>query len=286
MILVHLTGGLGNQLFQYAAACSLAHLHGTEVVLDLSFYGHTRRGVTPRTFELDNYPITARLANSRETYWARLSTGKISKIFPVPGPWRVYKENEGVFNDRMLSLPDNSLLDGYWQSERYFSAIPQIIRSQFRYNAAMTSGEENVASIMRNANSVFIHVRRGDYVNNPSTNAMHCVCSLLYYLEAIDTISRRIPDPVFFVFSDDMEWATANLDIKYPCHFMDSGPKNNACGDLRLMSLCKHGIIANSSFSWWGAWLIDNSAKVIIAPKKWFNTSESDYITPDSWIRL
>jgi hypothetical protein len=184
-------------------------------------------------------------------------------------------------------LGDNTYLDGYWQSEKYFRSIEKIIRSECRVKGAPSEINKNFADKIQSVNAVSIHVRRGDYVTDEKTNAYHGVCDKDYYRQAIDHLTASLDDPYFFVFSDDMAWTKANLSTgSQPAEYIDH---NTGAGheDLRLMYLCKHHIIANSSFSWWGAWLNDHAGKKIIAPKKWFQPPiTNNDIIPEGWITL
>ncbi|HET6995265.1 MAG TPA: alpha-1,2-fucosyltransferase, partial [Chitinophagaceae bacterium] len=139
---------------------------------------------------------------------------------------------------------------------------------------------------IRSVNAVSIHVRRGDYVNDKETNAVHGVCSIDYYREAINRLSGEISEPRFYIFSDDMDWARANLPISPHLAVYVDNNQMASHEDLRLMSSCKHHIIANSSFSWWGAWLSDYAGKKVIAPRNWFRTLENKDIIPNGWITL
>jgi hypothetical protein len=145
-----------------------------------------------------------------------------------------------------------------------------------------------IAEQISRVNSVSLHVRRGDYVANLKVAAIHGLCSKEYYASAIKFISKKVERPHFFVFSDDINWVENNFKINYPCTYINQNFSNESYNDLRLMSLCQHNIIANSSFSWWGAWLNCNSEKIVIAPKKWFANSDKrcDDLIPEKWVRL
>jgi hypothetical protein len=132
-----------------------------------------------------------------------------------------------------------------------------------------------------------MHVRRGDYASNPKTGATHGLCSLDYYEEAIRYISERVEQPIFFIFSDDINWVKCNLKVDFPCQYVDHNKSMESFNDMRLMSLCQHHIIANSSFSWWGAWLNPGQKKIVIAPRRWFlNSNNVEDLYPASWVRL
>jgi hypothetical protein len=153
----------------------------------------------------------------------------------------------------------------------------------------MSSPNEEMAHrIGGEESAVSIHVRRGDYVSDAGTNRFHGTCSVDYYHDAVDRISGFAPASHFFVFSDGIDWAKENLRLRQPVTYVDFNDGEKNYEDLRLMSLCKHHIIANSSFSWWGAWLNPNPDKIVIAPKKWFNdpSINTDDLIPNSWLRL
>ncbi|HXE95465.1 MAG TPA: alpha-1,2-fucosyltransferase [Dongiaceae bacterium] len=289
MIIVKLIGGLGNQMFQYAAARSLSLRHGTELKLDLFFLEGEQVGNTPRKFELDNFCITAEKASRWEVSSmsgrgsSRLAT-TCARLFQRAAGYTDYREKFFHFDPRVSTLPDNVYLEGYWQSERYFADIGDIIRKEFMVTPPLTGRNLELACEIQSVNSVSLHVRRGDYVTEEKT---HGVCDIEYYRKAEERVAQELGNPEFFVFSDDPEWVASNLKLRHPARYI----RNNGGmphEDLRLMSLCRHNIIANSSFSWWGAWLNDNPGKSVFAPREWFrdkryNTAD---ILPESWIKL
>jgi hypothetical protein len=197
----------------------------------------------------------------------------------------VIAERHFHFDPRILDLPGNVYLDGYWQSEKYFKDIESIIRSEFIVKTMSDPANEAMSERICGTESVSVHVRRKDYVSDSATSRIHGGCSLAYYYAAAERIARAVAEPHFFVFSDDAQWARENLDLKYPTTFVThNGPDKNY-EDLRLMTLCNHHIVANSTFSWWGAWLSINPDKMVIAPRKWFAESDLDCrdLIPDSW---
>lgn len=155
-----------------------------------------------------------------------------------------------------------------------------------KYKSDVTN--EQVAQNILSVNAVSLHVRRGDYVSNLTINQFHGTCSLEYYNQAIAQIAKKVETPHFFVFSDDPEWVKSNLKIDYSITIVDHNNADKNYEDIRLMSLCKHHIIANSSFSWWGAWLCRNPNKIVIAPLKWFNDKSINTtdLIPDGWIKI
>lgn len=295
MIIVRLMGGLGNQMFQYAAARRLALRHATEVALDLSCYDRYPGVDTPRRYELDKLKVKARIATSLELaeiggvgltaplrirMFIRRLTGKgLCKNF--------YSEDSKGFCRQVLTLPDNSYLSGYWQSEQYFKDVADVLRSDFQVHAAPDRRNRKIASEIRRSEAVAIHFRRGDYVENPHTAAFHGVPSPEYYQNAIELIRQKVENPHLFIFSDDPAWVRENLTFPIPATIVDHNPPEQGYEDLRLMSLCRHAVIANSSFSWWGAWLITFPGKLVIAPQRWFADGRATPdLLPNSWVTL
>tara|TARA_B100000963_G_scaffold361238_1_gene395705 strand:+ start:797 stop:1660 length:864 start_codon:yes stop_codon:yes gene_type:complete len=287
MIVVRLYGGLGNQLFQYATARRLTKNLRTDLVLDISSLEKTVTGITTREYELWRYPIRARLLSSNEKRTAKLFTNKILKRLPLQRPWSLQKEKYYHFDPRILNLGDNIYLDGYWQSHKYFKDVEDTIRLELTTKEPMGIADQSVfKDICANA-SVALHVRRGDYVSVENVAQTHGVCSLKYYQNAIDFMKKKVKNPKFFIFSDDPDWVRENIFTGSSTFYVDHNGPDTAFQDLRLISLCRHQIIANSSFSWWGAWLNSNSKKFVIAPRTWFlDARDTRDMCPENWIKL
>jgi hypothetical protein len=184
-------------------------------------------------------------------------------------------------------LPISSYLVGYWQSEKYFVKHKEVIRQELTFKNELSPENLATASSLLKTASVSLHVRRGDYVSSQATNDVHGVCTLDYYRNAISHMARSVESPRFFIFSDDINWVKANLQLDFPCEYIANNVGANSYVDMRLMSMCKHNIIANSSFSWWGAWLNSNPNKIVIAPKKWFAKALStEDLIPAKWVVL
>ncbi|MES2535055.1 MAG: alpha-1,2-fucosyltransferase [Pseudomonadota bacterium] len=287
MIIVGLYGGLGNQLFQYAVARRLAHFRKVELVVDTSWYDTVHENVTPRKYEMSQYRIEARGMSTAEIFSRALFTHRILKRLPLPRRLKLVREKSFPFDPRILTLPDNVYLDGYWQSPKYFDDIRDILLEELTPLEALSEADEAVAAKIRASNAVSIHVRRGDYVSLASAAQTHGLCSLDYYKSAVSQLQRRVQAPVFFVFSDDPEWTSANLHFDSPTVYVNHNGPDKAFQDLRLMSFCQHQIIANSSFSWWGAWLNRNPGKIVIAPEKWFaDRSDTQDLYPPAWEKI
>ncbi len=281
-------GGLGNQLFQYAAARSLAQRLRTELVLDPYWFSHPVPGETARSLELDKYPVKLRIAEADEQYRWRWLRGRVGRYLPLFSSTRLVRERGFGFNESIHQAKANSYLLGFWQSERYFAEIRETLQRELTPLAPPSQRDEVLLQAMTAGNAVSVHVRRGDYVSSASANAFHGVCSPDYYERAIQHVTARVKSPILFIFSDDPDWTRANIGTGgCPAHYVNHNTAPDAFQDLRLMSRCKHHIIANSSFSWWGAWLASHPDQIVVAPTQWFR---ADRPTPDlipaHWIRL
>lgn len=295
MIIVKLQGGLGNQMFQYAIGRRLSLLKQSTLKLDLSFLNdkNPTAHYTIRNYELDPYNLVCDFSKYVETehfYRSNL----LSKIKRKLGSLMLVNEKGYKFNPEILELKGNIYLNGYWQSEKYFEAIRSNLLSEFSLQNSLLNKLESDKSLKRikelinSTNSVSVHFRRGDYVSDAVTSQFHGTCSINYYQNAIKQIATQISNPHFFLFTDDPDWVKSQKIIE---DFQTTlAVTSNMHLDMYLMSLCKHNIIANSSFSWWGAWLNRNEDKLVIAPKTWYAKDElnqqSQDLIPQNWIRL
>jgi hypothetical protein len=282
-------GGLGNQMFQYAAGRRLAYFHNTDLFLDVTWFSSQAL----RKYELDVFKINAAIARldfQKNVSFSRKDRVRlgIRKLFTGETVIQYVKEESFNFHEKVLSLPDNSYLDGYWQSEKYFAEIADSICKELSFVNQPSKINKKLLDDIKSSNSVSLHVRRGDYISNPKNMEIHGVLGAEYYRESLNLINENVIEPEIFVFSDDIVWAKENLIMDLPVHFIDQNRAENDHEDLRLMSNCKHHIIANSSFSWWGAWLSTNPKKFVIAPKKWFNLSNKNIkdLIPASWHQI
>jgi len=287
MIITRLRGGLGNQMFQYAAGRRLAYTQNTVLKLDTTAFIDT----SLRKFELSSLNIKASIARADEIQ--TFTKNGIPSFLPFL-PARLYanrniiRERQFHFDSDIMRLRDNVYLDGYWQSEKYFTDIQELIKSDFTFCKLPSASDTDLIQQIQSCNSISLHIRRGDYVTNLHTHDFHGVCTLDYYYTCINRLSEQIEHPHFFVFSDDPNWAETHLKVDHPLTIIAHNSPENAVNDLRLMSMCKHNIIANSSFSWWGAWLNQNPDRIVCAPNKWFANAPLDTkdLLPESWIRL
>jgi hypothetical protein len=289
-------GGLGNQMFQYAAGRSLASRLGADLKLDLSFLEALHDGNTPRSYELDCFTIAAEIASEddvaailgKKTIFTALRAKLRKRLGSRWQEHHLYREPHCQYDPYFERLPDNTYLAGFWQSERYFAPIADTLAREFSCRHPLSGRNLEIAAEIDKTESVSIHVRRGDYVTDRATNQFHGVCGLDHYKAAVAEIVSRIREPHFFVFSDDHEWVKEHLLFDYPTVFVDYNGADKGYEDMRLMSLCRHNIIANSSFSWWGAWLNRNPGKTVIAPRKWFNSPDQDTrdLIPAGWLTV
>jgi hypothetical protein len=290
MIIVSLSGGLGNQMFQYAAGKALATRLGATLKIDTSFYQIYN---TNRVYELDSafsgsFDIASQSDLRNVLGWLFFVykhpyLRKLAKRLVLSRTWVV--EKGFAYNPTFWNSPRCCVLEGNWQSEKYFADYQMEIRSNFSFDSTGYSNQDLLAKISE-TNSIGIHIRRGDYVTNKKAFAFHGVCVAEYYSAAIKLIQQRVGEGKYFVFSDDITSAKSIMDRCDDVTYVD----NHLLGDhfdMMLMSKCKHNIIANSSFSWWGAWLNTNPDKIVIAPKKWFaNGMAVNDLLPDIWLKI
>lgn len=292
MIITHLIGGLGNQMFQYAAARTLSIKLGAELRLDISSFANYK---LHQGFELQRiFNCVSEVASKEDIYdilgWQSFLVIKRVLLRPKMAAFRSKKlviEPHFQYWAGINNLVKDNYLEGYWQSEKYFIDAEKQIRKDFVFKLPMQNENINLAKKISHVEAVSLHVRRGDYANNSQNVAIHGLCSIEYYQAAIAYIAERVNNPHFFVFSDDIAWVKSQIKFDFPHQYVDYNHGEESYNDMNLMSLCKHNIIANSSFSWWGAWLNVNDEKIIIAPKKWFasETLTHDLIS-ENWVRL
>ena len=285
MIIVKLIGGLGNQLFQYSLGRKLSIKNNDIFKLDLSDFTKDN----PRFYSLGYFNIVENFAKKEDV--AKLKKKGLSRVFEKIKPYykrSVIKYKGYDFDPNILELSGNFYLDGYWQSEKYFQDIKNIIRKEIILKEPLPSKYAGIINNIKNSNSVSIHIRRGDYITNNKFYKVYNLLDEKYYQRAVKFIAEKISDPRFFIFSDDIEWAKRDLDIPHPRIFVSGENEMKDYEELILMSLCKHNITANSSFSWWGAWLNENTDKIVISPDKWFNDKigNAKDLIPENWIRL
>ncbi len=291
MIIIKLLGGLGNQMFQYAVAKVIADKHKTDLKFDLRglFAGEDLR----TNYELDVFDIPQKQAVHKEYFpYYRKTLFKSKVLWELIKRYKgivMYKELDFTYNPNLvLKSTSNMLLRGLFQSEKYFINNRNIILKEFEFKQSLKNENFTISEEFKTCNSVAVHIRRGEFESDKKINNMIGTISLNYYKEAINYIKQNVKNPVFYIFSDSPNWVKENFDILKNAVHIDWNIGKLSYIDMQLMSLCKHNIIANSTFSWWAAWLNKHQNKIVIAPAKWF--SGLDYNTqdliPNTWIKL
>lgn len=282
MVIIKAQGGLGNQLFQYALYKKFESLE-IPVYIDVSIYdtkNEERTWLVDKLVEDISYSTLKnkkKLADDYLSFWGLVKR----KIFGRKKT-HFYEENSFEFYEEILKK-NNVYLDGYWQSEQYFWEVRNSIIDSIHFPVLVGRYREYQNQI-ENSNAVSIHVRRGDYLYNQDMYVD--LCSTEYYERAIRYICERVDMPSFFVFSDDINWCKQRFDeIDRRILYIDNG-NYSPYDDLQLMSLCQHNIIANSSFSWWGAWLNENKDKIVVAPNQWTKTHRNVDIVGRGWVKI
>jgi hypothetical protein len=280
-----LTGGLGNQMFQYAAGRALAERHGAPLLLDIRGLKHD----TLRSYALSRFQLDAEFAAEADMPRELGRIGRRVHRLPrwLTGQTR-YVERRFSYDPAIAALKAPVHLAGNWQTEKYFADQQDLIRSAFKLRDPLTPDRQAIADQIAERATVSVHVRRGDYVSNAATNAYHGTCEPEWYERAKSAIEQRITSPAYIVFSDDPDWARSNLPSFAGARFVEPSTDGRDEQDMHLMALCHHHIIANSSFSWWGAWLNPRADKVVIAPSRWFRGGQHDTrdLLPQGWVRL
>lgn len=284
--IIKFNGGLGNQMFQWAFGIALEAETGVKTIFDMSFFDKKYA----RPYELDIFGINCPKV---EGFFDKFKLALIWKLRKNMADKTIfgtgfYSESHFHYDENLFNVRPNTYIEGFFQSERYFEGIKDKIRSAFQFKNMPDDFNQHLMEQISDSNSVSLHIRRGDYVQKKRYQNLYATCSLDYYKRGVEHISKTVENPVLFIFSDDPSWVKANLDLPYECVFVSNNSGDKSFEDMRLMSLCKHNIIANSSFSWWGAWLNNNQQKIVIAPQKWFNDGKIKQmdIIPNGWIRI
>jgi hypothetical protein len=292
MKIIKIKGGLGNQMFQFAFYLSVKNKYQNDIVkIDTSFYDNNKAHngyELKKIFSVNaDYAVKKeieKLTNSRNNFITKV----IRKLFG--GRKTDYIEKNFLYDKTVYSFNNkDKYFDGYWQNPKYFSDIKNIINSYFVFDKNLKDENYKILRDIIEQNSVSLHIRRGDYINNFKAKNLHGgICTLKYYHKAISVVKEYMENPYFFVFSDDIDWVKNNLEIDNNVKYIDWNRGSDSYRDMQLMSNCKHNIIANSSFSWWGTWLNENRNKIVISPNKWFNNREidNDVMIMDNWIKI
>ena len=285
MIVIKLQGGLGNQMFQYAAGLSAAHNLKTNLKIDLSWFDNMKEVDTPRFYELDNFSLKQDFISSNQYFLANDSLKK-RLLSIVKVRLNYYKEPHFEYDKNFKKIKNNTYLEGYFQTEEYFKNIRPIILENFSIKKEPSAKSKEIIDLAHKNESVSLHVRRGDYGTNKNASKFHGLMGEEYYKKAISIINKKIKNPKFFIFSDEIDWVKKNFDLPKGSIFVTHN--KSGIEDMRIMIECKHNIIANSSFSWWGAWLGQNKDKFVIAPKQWFldKSINTSGVIPARWEKI
>ncbi|MBI3572979.1 MAG: alpha-1,2-fucosyltransferase [Candidatus Kerfeldbacteria bacterium] len=283
MIITRIIGGLGNQMFQYAAGLALARRYHVPLKLDVRGYDEQKL----RQFTLNHFQISAPVASHSELPRMAQTRSPFVRLFPRwyrPGGVKVFRDYLKGFDQTIFLQGGNVYLDGYWQSEQYFVDIAGVVRKEFQLRVPLDIENEKMVEHMTKKPSVSLHVRRGDYVAHP----VYATCGIEYYHQAVEYIAARHRGITLYVFSDDPPWVQAHIRTKVPTIYVTNNQGQNDYKDLIVMSRCQHHVIANSSFSWWGAWLAETAGGIVIAPNTWYTDPSMDTsdLLPQRWITL
>ena len=273
MIIIKLIGGLGNQMFQYATAKAIALHNNTVLKLDTSAF---------KVYDLHDYGLHHFNLNAKEYKQPVKWVKKIQNKFQQR---TYYNEDTFRYNSKLFNINAEQLfLNGYFQSEHYFVKYREALLKDFKITSSIKKATKVMLEEIAKSDSVSIHIRRGDFLKHE----IHNTSKEDYYKKAMQLVESKIDKPTYYLFSDDMNWVKSNFKTSYKTVYVDFNDANTSYEDMALMSNCKHNIIANSSFSWWSAWLNTNPNKIVVAPEQWFNGNEYDYtdVVPNSWIKI
>lgn len=274
-----LSGGLGNQLFQYAIARSLALESGSKVSLDISGLCIERGSITRRDYELGVFNIKAAV-DKKVRGLLYLIAKFIPFLFYLITGMKVIQEKNTKFNPSVMKISPPAYLVGHWQSYKYFEKYASVIREDLNPKARLSqTSRKHFETIVSDPCPVCIHVRRGDYLTNKSAAKFHGVLPKSYYVSAMGLVMNFHENAHFYFFSDDIGWCAREFAGYENATFIPNDLNKASWEDLFLMSKCHHHVIANSSYSWWGAWLgdeITNEQHIVIAPQKWYLEKDGD----------
>lgn len=303
MIITRLLGGLGNQMFQYAAGLALAERRRTVLKLDVSWYRENPEYEAHNRYSLSCLNITEQFSTAEEVdrmrgvrltrteRWAitlarTLRLRQYAKQVGQSGHW--YNPMVHGYDEDFTQQPNGTYLEGMFQSEKFFLPVANLVRLHFSYRYPATPAVQELAEDIRSKPSVAVHFRHGDYLSNPDIGKRIGILDFDYYRRALKLIKERCPDAFIYIFSDDIESIAKDFTPSGPHTFVRCVENWHAHDTLRLMSLCNHAVISNSTFAWWGAWLNPHPNKLVIAPTPWFSdtTKNSADLVPESWTTI
>jgi hypothetical protein len=302
MIYTRLFCGLGNQMFQYAAGLALAHVRNTVLKLDVSWFSQGNADVAHERYGLDCFVLNGQFSTAQELDWCRghqqnvaesrasrllrkIGLRRYADLIPVGGTWHVQKQFH--FYPDFFDLPDGCVIDGTFQSEKFFAPVSKILKKHFGFRYAPTQKVARMAAEIESCEAVAIHFRRGDLLT--SAKSTQDPLEAEYYRTCIRMLMEKVRKPRFFVFSDDLDFARGCGVCPEGSVFVDCVEEWNPWDDIRLMSLCRHFIIANSTFSWWGAWLAESKEKMVFRPEPWLAKRPQHNlidVCPEGWLAI
>jgi hypothetical protein len=303
MIITRLLGGLGNQMFQYAAGLALAEKHRTVLKLDVGWFRHYPEYEDHNRYSLNCFNVTEQFATAQEVEylrgkrlttvekWSERLATKLKLYHYADGLRKHgnhYSTDNMNFDPEFWRQPDNTYLEGMWQSEKFFLSIANLLRLHFSFRYPPQPRVAKYAQQIMSGPSAVVHFRRGDYVRNANFNSEIGVLPLDYYYHALEMIYAQCPEVMLYIFSDDIEAIRKEFRPPGKHVFVDVVEHWHAYDKIRLMSMCDHAIISNSTFAWWSAWLNPSPTKMIVAPDPWFagrKYSGTDLI-PEAWRRV
>ena len=291
MIITNLKGGLGNQIFQYAFGKHLSIKNNCDLLLCIDNYEKYK---LHNGFELQRvFDLNEKICSKKELSLVIGSLNNpilrnIKEKFKLPIflNKNTFFEKTHEFMNSSSEIKGFTYIHGYWQSEKYFSGSDNELRKLLKFNYDEKNYDSRILNMIRSKESIAVHIRRGDYTS-AKNKSIYAQLSSEYYKKAFEHIKNKVENPNLIFFSDDIEW-TKKLFFNWPFKkiFIEGNTGLNSFKDLHLMSLCKHQIIANSSFSWWGAWLNNFKGKIIVAPENWYQSKVTRDIYPKDWVRI
>lgn len=290
-MIIRYKGGFGNELFQYAFSKMLETKYGIKDIQgDFQYYKKLQLNI-PALSKLNVKIETADKNRIREVclmnhefvphHLAYRASIFAEKMFNK----RYYLEKTRSFIDPLLLL-DYEYLDGYWQSWKYSIGMDEILRKDFSRIDQLTEDVSTAVSFVKGCESVFIGIRRGDYITKKRERLHYYLCDEMYYRKAITTVQNLVKNPVFFIFSNDIEWVKKNINFGSEVYYLSDQFSLTDLDEFTVMSNCKHAVIPNSTFHWWAAWLIDNPNKVVVRPPLFFSDGSSSDIFPPNWVSI
>ncbi len=288
MIVSRIYGGMGNQMFQYAYGRMLAHKHRSlyKIYFDDCGFGWAEHS---KKLTLTKFNIEAEIATEQDrAKFICDSSNKLKRAIHKVGRLvtGLHYVGDGArvhdYHYEALNAPDNSYTDGFWQSEIYFETIADQIRKEFSVKEPLSDHAKQIEEQIKKSNSISLHVRRGDYLEQTK---IYWICDVEYYRSALQELKKKVENPTVFAFSNDAQWVKENLKLGVPLVVVEH---TQAHEDMHLMSCCKHNISSNSTFGWWGAWLNSSADKIVILPKRWLRdeTIDTSHYTAKGWLRI